>query len=284
MSGASGKLETRWSVTDIQRAVVRHTHNDTSIPNVSFGFFKGIECDLVQVTSACYLHEFEIKRSWADFMADFKKKKFHDDVRIAQLTFVLPESFAGERLRKFCAERHKEFKRYFDFMFYMEDGDYCHIAAAVPVAVNSWRVTYKPEERFRTETYITDEMARVIQANDVAAPYRRKLFIEELANLYRLGVIRLWHRPSEPDTEDSNKKEAKMKATVDGIVYEGTEAEIRRIVENPPHRPPAAINHGPTIQGPSVVPPDYQRNWDGSPRILCEAGAATSSMAGEDPK
>lgn len=30
-----------------------------------------------------------------------------------------------------------------------------------------------------------------------------------------------------------------MKATVDGITYEGTEEEIRRIVENPPTRPPA---------------------------------------------
>lgn len=27
-----------------------------------------------------------------------------------------------------------------------------------------------------------------------------------------------------------------MKVTIDGITYEGTEDEIRRIVENPPHR------------------------------------------------
>lgn len=33
-----------------------------------------------------------------------------------------------------------------------------------------------------------------------------------------------------------------MKATIDGITYEGTEEEIRRIVENPPHRPPVQIN------------------------------------------
>lgn len=32
-----------------------------------------------------------------------------------------------------------------------------------------------------------------------------------------------------------------MKATVDGITYEGTEDEIRRIVENPPHRPPVEL-------------------------------------------
>ena len=32
-----------------------------------------------------------------------------------------------------------------------------------------------------------------------------------------------------------------MKATIDGITYEGTEDEIRHIVENPPHRPPVQI-------------------------------------------
>ena len=194
-SGTSGTLETKWSVSDIQRAIVQYTRNDESIPNVSFGFFKGIECDLVQVTGAGYLHEFEIKRSWSDFVADFRKKRFHDDVRVSQLTFVLPESFAGERLKKFCAERYGEFKRYFDFLFYEEGGDACRLARAMPVTVDSWRVTYLPEERFRTETYITAEMARTIRGNDAAEPYRRKLFLEELAKLYRLGVIRMWHSP-----------------------------------------------------------------------------------------
>ena len=47
-----------------------------------------------------------------------------------------------------------------------------------------------------------------------------------------------------------------MKATVDGVVYEGTEEEIRSIVENPPNRPPVRISTGPS----------------GSPRVTCEAG------------
>ena len=64
-----------------------------------------------------------------------------------------------------------------------------------------------------------------------------------------------------------------MKATVDGIEYEGTEDEIRRIVENPPHRPSVVIRHvGPCVHAPTVVPLDFQRNWDGSPRLTCEAG------------
>lgn len=192
MSGGNG-VETRWSVAEIQTAIVRHTGNHLSIPNVSFGFFKGIECDLIQVTGSSYLHEYEIKRSWSDFLADFKKKHFHDDVRIAHLTFVLPESFADERLRKFCEENYKTFKRRFDFLFYRED--VCGIVERKLVC-KGCRMAYEFAPQHDTRTYITEEMRAVIDANDRAEPYRRRLFLEELAQLYRLGVIRFWHRPA----------------------------------------------------------------------------------------
>lgn len=199
---AGSDLETKWSVRDIQRAIVSHTGNDESIPNVSFGFFRNIECDLVQVSGAAYLHEFEIKRSWGDFLADFKKRHFHDDVRINQLTFVLPESFAGDRLKKFCADNYQKFEREFDFMFYLEGGDRCEIVKGSWEPVGNWRSEYRVEERFRTETYITDEMVKTIRRNDRAAPYRRHLFVEELARLYRLGVIRLWRRREAGQAEE----------------------------------------------------------------------------------
>ena len=34
-----------------------------------------------------------------------------------------------------------------------------------------------------------------------------------------------------------------MRVSLDGLVYEGTEDEIRRIVENPPKRPPVEITN-----------------------------------------
>ena len=57
-----------------------------------------------------------------------------------------------------------------------------------------------------------------------------------------------------------------MKVTINGIVYEGTEDEIRRIVENPPHTPSVRVNWP---EG------DSPRNWDGSPKVTCgpEGGA-----------
>ena len=185
-------VETRWSVAEIQAAVVRHTGNSAAIPNVSFGFFDGMECDLVSVTGDAYIHEFEIKRSWGDFLADFRKAHFHDDVRIWRLTYVLPAAFAGERLRKFCEERYRTFKREFDFRFYREDE--CAIVNPVYIQTGDHRSRLDYPEEYRTSTYLTDEMMDVVKANDIARPYRRRLFTEELARLYRLGVIRLWHR------------------------------------------------------------------------------------------
>jgi hypothetical protein len=211
---ASNGLETKWSVADIQKAIVVRTGNDQSIPNVSFGFFKHIECDLVQVTGAAYVYEYEIKRSWGDFMADFKKSHFHDDLRISKLIFVLPESFAGERLKKFCQENYQKFKREFSFLFYMEDGNWCRLAEPTLHQIDEWRSEYRVDDRFKTETYITEEMLKVIRKNDHDAPYRRHLFVEELAQLYRLGVIRLWHRTShaEKAAQDGEQQEDEQNA------------------------------------------------------------------------
>ena len=54
-----------------------------------------------------------------------------------------------------------------------------------------------------------------------------------------------------------------MKATIDGIGYEGTEGEIRRIAENPPHRPHIQI-----IQWPDENP----KPLDMSPRVTFSSG------------
>lgn len=60
-----------------------------------------------------------------------------------------------------------------------------------------------------------------------------------------------------------------MKATIDGITYEGTEDEIRRIVENPPHRPAVEIRCWPDG--------NYTKNWDGTPRVTCSSATKGTS-------
>lgn len=60
-----------------------------------------------------------------------------------------------------------------------------------------------------------------------------------------------------------------MRATVNGVTYEGTEDEIRRIVEDPPARPGVVIQiqRAPSLN--SLWSDDFPRNWDGSPKVTC---------------
>lgn len=69
-----------------------------------------------------------------------------------------------------------------------------------------------------------------------------------------------------------------MKATIDGVTYEGTVDEIRDIVENPPCGR-GAIRIWLVPPPSELWPPSSselwpgldrtQRNWDGSPRVTC---------------
>lgn len=61
-----------------------------------------------------------------------------------------------------------------------------------------------------------------------------------------------------------------MKATINGVTYEGTVDEIRDIVENPPCR--QGVLQTRQSPQPSGLWPDLDwswRNWDGSPRVMC---------------
>lgn len=61
-----------------------------------------------------------------------------------------------------------------------------------------------------------------------------------------------------------------MKATINGVTYEGTVDEIRDIVENPPCR--QGVIQIRRVPSSSELWPDLdwaQRNWDGSPRVTC---------------
>jgi len=164
------------------------------IPNVAWGFFKDIECDLIAINNMNRVHEYEIKRSWADFMADFKKAHFHDDIRICRMTYVLPKSFANERLKEFCEKNHANFKREFDFLFYNDENGSIVDKERVKV-VNQWGgygTKLEFPTQYKSDTYITPEMLTVIRGNDKAEPYRRGLFLEERAKLYRLALIKIW--------------------------------------------------------------------------------------------
>ena len=63
------------------------------IPNCNWGFLNH-EADLLVLSKANRLTEVEIKRTWSDFMADFKKSHTHDDPKLSHFYYAVPISIA----------------------------------------------------------------------------------------------------------------------------------------------------------------------------------------------
>ena len=59
------------------------------VPNVDWGFLNH-EADLLVMSKARCLTEVEIKRTWSDFMADFKKKHTHYDPKLSHFYYAVP--------------------------------------------------------------------------------------------------------------------------------------------------------------------------------------------------
>ena len=106
--------DTNRSLTDIEIALARE-----------FGFEKNIivfnvvgqswvlplfhECDMVVVSpKSRLLSELEIKRTWQDFCADFKKQHHHgtsDAIEMSSFSYVIPEGLYEKAVRKLQEER-----------------------------------------------------------------------------------------------------------------------------------------------------------------------------------
>lgn len=75
-------MDTKLTIDEIELAIVNsgifNKRNDIIVPNVSWGLLNH-EADMVVMTKSGYLTEIEIKRSWEDFKADFKKPHEHKD-------------------------------------------------------------------------------------------------------------------------------------------------------------------------------------------------------------
>ena len=81
-------MDTTLSVDKIQRLIVEYeggARTSIFVPNVSWGYFKSHEADLLRISKQGYLTEYEIKRSWSDFLADFKKDGTHFEGKVAPL-------------------------------------------------------------------------------------------------------------------------------------------------------------------------------------------------------
>lgn len=91
--------ETNMTIEQIETLLVGYSNSpfyirkNIVVPNVDWGFLNH-EADLLVLSKSNYLTEVEIKRSWSDFMADFKKKHSHYDPKLSHLYYAVPSSIA----------------------------------------------------------------------------------------------------------------------------------------------------------------------------------------------
>lgn len=149
--------ETNLSIHQIELAVAQvfGVRNNIIVPNVSWGFFATHEADLVIINKTGYLTEVEIKRSWQDFLNDFKKHTTHDEGKVMWKYFALPESLCEKAWRYLRDNGHRDW----GVIQYNEGG--C-----------AW-VKYHPDNKGHSDQ-------------------RKKLFLEEKLAIARLGCMRIW--------------------------------------------------------------------------------------------
>ena len=151
---------TELTVKDIQVLLAEYfgIRNNIIVPNVSWGLLD-YEADLLVMNKTGYVTEIEIKRSWSDFLADFKKDETaHKSELIYQFWYCVPEVMYKE-----CIEKLKE--------VYPDSSDRPNV------------ISYSD--------------SGVLNFHGKSASYcrgkHRKLFLEEQLKLARLGTLRYWN-------------------------------------------------------------------------------------------
>lgn len=153
-------MDTKLTIDEIELAIVNsglfNKRGDIIVPNVSWGLLNH-EADMVVMTKSGYLTEIEIKRSWEDFKADFKKDHQHDDERVDKLYYCVPLSIK-ERVADYLTENEIPFT---GLLYFSEEG-----------------TIYEHNLGGHTRQWCMGG---------------RKLFIEEQLTISRLGCMRVWN-------------------------------------------------------------------------------------------
>lgn len=163
-------METKLTVDQIQVAIsdVFGVRDNIIVPNVSWGFFETHEADMVVINKSNYLTEVEIKRSWSDFIRDFRKTTTHDEGKVMYKFFAIPQSILV-KVRSYLVENDKID---WGIIVYSEEG-------------YAW-IEYYPSNHGQSDS-------------------RKKLYIEERLSIARLGCIRIWKLKSKLNKSNIGK-------------------------------------------------------------------------------
>lgn len=165
-------MDTTLTTQEIEEMIIRQEvslRNEIAIPNSSWGMLP-YEADLVVINKSGYMREYEIKRSFQDLKADFKKKCYHDAEQVYQFFYVLPISIKEKALE----------------LFRMHQSDEAYIKA--------FGVSTERYEALPTVLFYDDE-GHIVDRTQFGGNLRgkhRKLFLEEKLTITRLLSIRYW--------------------------------------------------------------------------------------------
>lgn len=119
-------MDTNLSLYEIEIAIAKHDTFNFIRNIIAFNVNGtgevlniGHECDMLVLSKSGYLTEIEIKRSWTDFLADFKKKHSHESPLIKYFYYAVPESLY-ERVMEYLYQ--KEIFAISGIITYSEDG------------------------------------------------------------------------------------------------------------------------------------------------------------------
>lgn len=168
-------FDTNLSVNDIQDAIILYyakddIRNNIIVPNVYWGLGIQYEADLVIANKSGYATEFEIKRSYSDFVADFNKsEKAHKGQWVYRFYYVLPLSIK-DKVENFIEYANIEIPA---ILYYDENGN---------ITKNDG-ISYRKGGR--------------------------KMFLEEQLKLAKLGTMRYWALRNEENNLFKNKNTLK---------------------------------------------------------------------------
>lgn len=156
--------DTKLTIEEIELAIydsyLFNNKTDLFVPNVSYGLLNH-EADMIIMSKSGYLTEIEIKRSFSDFKADFKKKHTHDDPLIKNFYYLVPISIK-DKVMEFLYNKFPE---------------------------------YKEKPWIMPAVLVYDEDGMIDKVKESGPAFRkdaRKLFLEEQFQLARLGCFRSW--------------------------------------------------------------------------------------------
>lgn len=167
--------DTNLTIEQIELGIARYFNfrNNLVVPNVSWGMLNH-EADIIVMSKSGYLTEVEIKRSWSDFLADFRKKHDHQDSLVSYYFYAVPSSILDK-----CREK-------------LEDVD----------PYKRWGLLSYSEEIFDDGDVDCWVQLQYLPTNSTQHNPSKKLSLEQQFQLARLGNMRSWTLKNNIATKD----------------------------------------------------------------------------------